>query len=164
MFSTSVNNFVGQFDSKSEEQIARNFVELVREQKLNGFLLHPKVAGVEADFLIKLGRDLKGDTLKNGQIVVVEYDGLKLSRKKDLGPKLQRYGRLNRSGLKTRWLFNTDKKKILSSIKKRQNKTPVTKRLLCSNCGESEKITVLSPKENPDPNIYDTISNCKECK
>lgn len=164
MYSDNTSDFIANFDSQAEQDLGHILLKMGREQKIDGVMPHPKIAGVEGDFLIQVGEDIESDFFQTGQVVLLEYDGLKEDRRFSVESKLSRYGRLKRSGMEMRWLFEPTEKEVVSALQEKKNGYRVDKSLHCTNCGHDERIVVMSPDEDVPGYFHSQIQNCKKCK
>lgn len=157
MFAQKTSDFIGQFDSKSEREVAESIIDLSREQKVSDVIAHPQIGGIYADFLIQAGPD--APTYSEGELIIVEYDGLGIDRTNGMSGKLERYAALRRHGLNVEWIFDTDKQLVEEQLFSEQPANRVRKTLYCPNCGAEKQIVILT-SENSDPEIEEEFMSC----
>lgn len=162
MFGSSVDHIRGTFDSEEESRVAKILVEMRRERYLNGILPHPVVGGVTADFMIQLGPE--AGSLNEGQMVVIEYDGLGIDRPKGLQQKRQRYRRLSRHGLPSRWLTEPTREAVKEVILDYSPPRFVVRQDVCE-CGNVEKHIVITTGDKLGEFKRDvTCNDCESTK
>lgn len=157
MFGSSVEHIRGAFDSKEEMSVAKTIIEMQREKYVSGVLPHPKVSGVTADFLVQLGPE----TSDQGQLVLVEYDGLGINRPRGLGKKRQRYLRLSRNGLPARWLTDPSREAVKELITDYSPPHFAIRKDVCE-CGKTEIHVVIAPEISAGEVTRDAL--CTDCE
>lgn len=158
MFGSSIDHIRGTFDSEEETRVAEMLIKMRREKYLGGMLPHPKVAGVTGDFLVQLGPQTDDD----GQLILLEYDGLGTDRPHGLGDKRQRYRKLSRHGLPARWLTSTSREAIKEVIIDYTPPHFAVRKDVCRECGSVETNLVIADKESAGE-IMNTIT-CTSCE
>jgi hypothetical protein len=148
------------YDSASEEAVARAFDTLRLEKILRSYFAHPVVGGYDIDFLVQLGSEAPG----TGRIVLIEYDGLGLSRRSCLSERRTRLGEISRYGIETRWLTHSDDESVRDVI---LNYTPphflwvVT---TCPECGGERSRYVIDREERHlDDKKIERSAVCSTC-
>lgn len=141
MFGSPTDDFLGAFDSQAERRVARRLVELRREGVAKALAAHPKVAGVEADFWVQMG----AATDREGEIVILEYDGLGVDRPQGLSAKRRRYGRLRQAGLSVRWM--TDASSVKDTLTDYHPPNFVRRISVCPECGAERSDVVIGPPQ-----------------
>lgn len=157
MFGTPVESVLGRLDSREERQVADALLGLHHEQYLQGVLVHPKVAGVTADFLVQLGPE----TNENGRVILLEYDGLGVDRPAGIEEKRDRYGRLSRMGMEARWLTSASEEAVKKVLTDYEAPRFVWRCDTCSACGRERRVLVIAP-DHLGPEIERT-DVCAEC-
>lgn len=157
MFGSPVDHIRGSFDSEEESRVAKILIEMRREQYLKGILPHPKVGGVTADFLIQLGPETENE----GQMVILEYDGLRADRPEGLAKKRQRYRRLSRHGIPARWLTEPTREAIEEMITDYSPPHFAIRKDVCG-CGKVEKHVVIAPDKTAGE--FERHVTCVDCE
>ncbi len=161
MFGAPKSGVLGAFDSKSEQEVARVLFALVREEYLRGVVGHPVVAGAESDFGVQLGPQ----SVEDQALMLVEYDGLGLSRPSGLGPKLKRYARLRRNGVYVRWATSTEKSHVRSLFTSDYRAPHFVRRIRVCDAGHEQTDVVIAPEKRGQSEIEQFISSsqCQTC-
>ena len=129
-------------DSAAEARVFRHLLDLQAEGVLAGLITHPKVAGMNGDFLVQFGP--KGPPGMLHEILLIEYDGMGIYRPRSVEPKLRRHAELEILGLRCRWL-HLDTYAGLRDLLFHYNPPPlVTKRLVCPCGRESDTLVVFA--------------------
>jgi hypothetical protein len=159
MFGSSVDHIRGKFDSFEETKVAEILIKMRREKYLKGFLPHPKVAGVTADFLIQLGPESDNE----GELILVEYDGLGIDRPKGLSAKRRRYRNLSKHGFSARWLTEPTREAIEELILDYTHPRFAIRKDVCDDCGDVEGHLVIAGEDSSGELIRRvTCDSCAE--
>lgn len=159
MFGAPKESALGAFDSQSEQEVARQLFALVREEYLRGVLAHPVVAGHEADFAVQLGPE----SLEDRAVMILEYDGLGISRPGGLSVKRRKYARLQRSGLYVRWVTETGREHLRKACTGEYDSPSFVRRVRVCEAGHEQADVVISTERSGEVEQLISSTKCPQC-
>lgn len=149
------------YDSKSEKKVARHLDNLRREQVVKNYMPHLLVAGVEVDFFVRPGNQAGQEKSP----IIVEYDGMGLSRRECLEGRIRRLSRLAKYGIETRWLTEPTLQATKDLILDYTPPHFLHVKAVCSDCGEeSSKYLIDRNRLHEDKKELQKSAFCQNCK
>jgi hypothetical protein len=162
MFGTPKEHVLGAFDSEEELQVAERLIALSREELVAGLLPHPIVSGCTADFLIQFG----AQGLSEGELMILEYDGLGRRRPEGLGQKRRSYGRLRRNGIYVRWLTSPDERAVRRACTGDYEPPNFARRIDICDRGHHQESVVIADTGDEELGSFErsiSSSKCPKC-